>query len=140
MPFSRTDEIVERQSLKQYTKNPITVGQHLRKKRIEAGLLQREVANILQVSEDSITFWENGRSVPQIHHYQRIIQFLGYMPFEIDISTIAGQIRWYRYEHGLSYKAFGKLANFDPATIATWEENKSYPSSKNLKKLQEFIV
>jgi len=61
------------------------------------------------VSEDTITYWENGRAEPQIHLYPKVIEFLRYFPLEIDTSTFGGNIKKYRYRHGLSHKVLGKV-------------------------------
>ena len=136
LPFSHLVKTIERQQVKQ---NPKTIGEHLRVKRLQGHLTQKEVAQLIGVSEDCITFWEKGRSIPQVQYYPAIIQFLDYFPFEIDINIIGGRIKRYRYEHGLSFKKLAKLTGFDPATLARWEESKTLPSSQNLKKLKELI-
>jgi len=119
--------------------SPQTLGEHIRKKRLATGLLQKDVAKEIGVSEDCITFWENGRSIPQVRYYPAIIQFLGYMPFEIAGDTLGGRIRWYRLKQGLSHKRLGKLLSVDASTIRSWEENVTVPNSKNFKKLKELI-
>ena len=45
-----------------YPINPKTIGEHMRKKRMDKRLMQSEVANIIGVSEESIWNWENGRT------------------------------------------------------------------------------
>ena len=44
---------LEKQQLPGYPEFPITVGEHIRKKRMDLGLLQREVAEIIGVTESS---------------------------------------------------------------------------------------
>ena len=63
-----------------YPKQLRTVGDHLRKKRLELGLLQKQVAEQLGVDETTIYKWENHRSAPVIRVLPKIIQFLGYVP------------------------------------------------------------
>lgn len=58
-----------------YPQNPISIGDNIRKKRIELKLLQKDVSKFLGVTEDSITNWEKNRSVPQIHFLPGIINF-----------------------------------------------------------------
>jgi len=71
---------------------PTTVGEHIRKKKMELGLFQTDVARMFNVSAGCITYWENNRSEPQINYYPLIIEFLGYFPLHIDLSTIHGEI------------------------------------------------
>ncbi|MGV3598251.1 MAG: helix-turn-helix domain-containing protein [Bacteroidota bacterium] len=47
---------------------------------MDRNLMQKDVAKLIGVSEDCITYWENGRSNPQIRFTQNIIMFLGYIP------------------------------------------------------------
>lgn len=70
---------------KPYPKELITYGDHIRKKRLDLNLLQKEVAEILHVTEDTITGWESGRSNPMTHYIPRIISFLGYSPISYTI-------------------------------------------------------
>jgi DNA-binding XRE family transcriptional regulator len=51
---------LEKQQLSGYPEFPIIVGEHIRKKRMDLGLLQREVAEIIGVTESSIWNWEHG--------------------------------------------------------------------------------
>nr|WP_317166116.1 helix-turn-helix transcriptional regulator [Sphingobacterium sp. SGL-16] len=103
---------------------PSFLGEHIRKKRIEKGLFQTDLARLFNVTHDCITYWENNRSKPQVQHYPDIIEFLGYFPFELDISTFEGKIKAYRYINGLSQKNFAKNMGIDPATVTRWEEGK----------------
>ena len=45
-----------------YPLNPKTIGEHMRKKRMDKRLMQSEVTNIIGASEESIWNWENGRT------------------------------------------------------------------------------
>ena len=40
-------------------KNPQTLGEKIRNRRLELGLLQKDVANIIGTYEDAVTYWEN---------------------------------------------------------------------------------
>ena len=61
------------------------VGDHIRKKRMDLGLLQREVAEIISVTVSSIYNWEHGTE-PELQYNPSIIKFLGYIPFGNSIS------------------------------------------------------
>jgi len=51
---------LEKQHVPGYPEFPITVGEHIRKKRMDLGLLQKEVSEIIGVTESSIWNWEHG--------------------------------------------------------------------------------
>jgi len=122
-----------------YPENPITFGDHIRKKRMEIKLLQRQVALLIGVTEDCITLWEKNHSIPQIKYYPRIIEFLGYCPFEIDESTFSGRLKSYRLKNGLSNKKLGKNLNVNGSTILAWEGNRSIPNQQHLQNIEAFI-
>ena len=109
---------------KQKILNPKTLGQHLLNKRLESGLLQREVAEILSVSEDTITDWENGRAQAQVKHYPAIISFLGYYPFSHETETYAGKLIQIRYCKGLSVKHCAWLLCISEDAARRWERGK----------------
>jgi len=105
-----------------YPKNPTSIGEHIRKKRMELKLFQKDLAILFGVSEDCITYWENSRSTPQIQYYPALIRFLGYYPFELDLTAFEGRIKAFRYINGLSQKQFATLMKINPRTAQQWEK------------------
>ncbi|WP_367305146.1 helix-turn-helix domain-containing protein [Sphingomonas tagetis] len=63
-----------------YEAEPATLGEHLKKRRLTSGLLQRKVAKLLGVSHTSVLDWEAGKE-PHVRMYPAIIAFLGYEPW-----------------------------------------------------------
>jgi len=115
------------------------LGLHIRKKRLELKLRQVDVANQIGISEDCVTFWENGRSKPQIQHMPKIIAFLGYNPVTYENVTIGGQIKNYRITNGLSHKKLGKILGVDASTIGSWENSKFIHDQRTLIRLNKLI-
>ena len=76
LPFYRMEKRVEKRKPKGYSENPQTIGEHIRKKRIDEGLLQKELATLFGTSVDTITNWENNKYFPQIQFAAKIIAFL----------------------------------------------------------------
>ena len=122
-----------------YPESPKTIGEHIKKKRIELNLFQRDVANILKVSECSITNWEKNRTSPKIQLYPDIIKFLGYFPMEVDTTTIGGQLKAYRYQNGLTQDQMAVIFNVDGSTICSWENEEVKFSSCRLKEIEKII-
>ena len=83
---------LEKQPLPRYPTHPVTVGDHIRKRRMDRGLLQREVAEIIGVTESSVWNWEHGTE-PELHYNPKIIEFLGYIPFDCPDDTV-GRFSW----------------------------------------------
>jgi DNA-binding XRE family transcriptional regulator len=57
-----------------------TIGNHLKKRRLELHLFQADLAAQFGVSEESIYNWENNRNPPARRFIAPIIRFLGYDP------------------------------------------------------------
>lgn len=108
----------------QYTSIPQTLGEHIRKKRIESGHLQREVAALFGISEDSLTYWENHRTKPQVKHYPAIIAYLGYYPFDHETETLAGKLKQIRYMNGYCFGQFADEFKVSVDAAKRWEKGK----------------
>jgi transcriptional regulator with XRE-family HTH domain len=101
----------------------VTIGDHIRKKRLDLNLFQKDVAKLLGVKECTITNWEKNHSQPTIHYLHKIIQFLGYIPFEITGISSGEKIKFYRTIRGISQKNLAREISIDPGTLSRWEKN-----------------
>lgn len=63
------------------SKEPTTLGQHLKKKRFLARIKQSEAAQKLGVSDRTLSLWETDRVYPAWAFQPRLIIYLGYNPF-----------------------------------------------------------
>jgi transcriptional regulator with XRE-family HTH domain len=54
-----------------------TIGDHIRKRRLDLGLLQREVAERVRSDVMTILNWEKNRTKPKARHMPAIRAFLG---------------------------------------------------------------
>jgi transcriptional regulator with XRE-family HTH domain len=117
----------------------VSIGDHLRKKRIEQHLTQLEVSKLLRVEENTICNWEMNQSRPRLYLLPKVIEFLGYKPFDLPEETIGDKIKAYRKEHGLSQRKLAKLLSVDQTTIRDWERNKHKPSKKLFSTISEIL-
>jgi DNA-binding XRE family transcriptional regulator len=62
------------------SQEPKTLGEHIRKCRLERHLLQTELAKRLGVNRVSVQNWERGVYEPNANVIPSIIEFLGYDP------------------------------------------------------------
>jgi transcriptional regulator with XRE-family HTH domain len=99
---------------------PRTWGEHLRRQRILRGLLQREIANEIGVSVETIIHWETGKTEPRVQYIPALIQFLGYSLWEA-ARRPGERFRQMRFALGLTQKVAARLLSVDPATVARWE-------------------
>jgi len=77
LPFTLT---AQKPSEKVYPRDPVTLGDHLKKRSLDLGLFQKDVATTIGVDTATITNWEKGRSQPEIRFTPRVVEFLGYEP------------------------------------------------------------
>lgn len=139
LPFSRRYESVRKPLGIKYMECPVTIGEKMRNRRLELGLLQKDVAVVFEVSEDCIVNWENNRFEPQIRYAPKVIEFLGYNPYSDEVASLGDRIKQYRKEQGLSHKKMGKLLGVDASTIGAWEKTKNLPHHKTLMQLNKLI-
>jgi DNA-binding XRE family transcriptional regulator len=92
-----------------------TIGDHIRARRLDLELEQKEIAKIFSVSPDTITNWELNRHAPGIWLGKKIVAFLGYDPRE-EPQSLAERLLAYRWVHGLRSKDAALRATVDPAT------------------------
>ncbi len=59
----------------------------MNRKRLELGISQAELAQKIGIHAGTIANWEHSRLIPDICHLPRIIEFLGYDPFESGKKT-----------------------------------------------------
>ena len=116
----------------QYAQELRTLGDHLRKRRLELGLFQKHLAEQIEVDETTIYNWERNATSPQIHQLPAVIYFLGYNPLPVP-ETLSDTLRSVRKLQGLTQKEMARRLGIDPTTLARWETGKSRPSRKLLR-------
>ena len=97
-----------------------TMGDHLRKARLDRGLLQKDVAQQIGVAETTVHNWERSRTAPSIRLVPALIKFLGYTPHP-EPSSFSERLIRCRRELGLSRRRFASIVRVDESTLARWE-------------------
>ena len=118
-----------------------TIGDHLRKRRLDLGLLQREVAKEIGVTKCTIQYWETNRVTPALRFRSKIAIFLGY-EYNADskYESSGEKVRAYRERLGLSRKRLASLIGTDRSNITGWETEKHQPTLKSLDLIARFLV
>jgi transcriptional regulator with XRE-family HTH domain len=101
--------------------------------------LQQEVGRIIGADESTVYNWEKGYTVPALWFYPKIIDFLGYIPFEVKPKTLGERLIFYRKVQGISRKKLAKQLGVDPATLARWENEKGQPLKRLLEDIEIFF-
>jgi transcriptional regulator with XRE-family HTH domain len=115
-----------------------TLGDHLRKRRLDLGLLQREVARVMGVSAACVWQWETHYSSVQTHLIPRVIDFLGYAPWEAP-AHFGGWFQMVRLSLGLSRKRLGRRYHIDEATLWRLESGRSWPTRQTAARLRDLL-
>ena len=143
LPFCHVSIKGNRPLPKAYPRELKTIGDHIRKKRLDLKLHQYEVAPIIGVNKTTIFNWERNYSSPKLRHIPKIIEFLGYIPFEVESESLGKRIVNYRRLVGMTQKDLARKLGVDPTTLARWERDEKSPQNKYIEKsivlLRSFI-
>lgn len=100
---------------------------------------QPEVAEIMKVTTDTVTFWENNRNGPTAKFAKAVIDFLGYIPFKSDDLSLGKQFYYARLISGKTQKQVAELIGCDVSNLRQIELDRRKPQTHILKKILGFI-
>jgi transcriptional regulator with XRE-family HTH domain len=123
---------------KGYPNEPNSLGDHIRKKRIDLGLTQAQVAFRIRASKASIVSWEMNRHEPEVRYIPRIVRFLAYFPY-LPTDRFATWLYQCRQCNGYSQENLARVMGSDESTIAGWERAEHLPSRKSFEKLRRIF-
>jgi transcriptional regulator with XRE-family HTH domain len=113
----------------EYPKELKTLGDHLRARRLDLKLLQKDVGQRIGGSVSDVWNWENNRANPVVKFIPAIIAFLGYNPLPKPEAR-SEQLVWYRKGKGWTQRDFAKTLGIDPSTVAGWEREERKSASR----------
>ena len=122
---------------KELTEEPVTLGDHLRRRRLELGLYQKDVAVQIGVTTSTIWNWEHGWTV-ELRFIPRVIEFLGYNPIPCP-SDLLARLAWYKQVNGLTLEQLGAEMGRDSEQLADWLNGRHKPCRRNQKEIEEFL-
>jgi transcriptional regulator with XRE-family HTH domain len=115
------------------------VGDHLKKRRLDLGLLQKDVARQIGTHLATYWNWETGANQPGIRHAPGVISFLGYDPFPAP-QTLGERVRATRRRQGLSHRELAARLGLDPSTVEAWENNQvRRPYPRLVRLFEEYV-
>jgi transcriptional regulator with XRE-family HTH domain len=101
-----------------------TLGDHIRARRLDLRLYQKDVAAQIIRTVDTITNWELNRCQPELQYIPRIIEFLGYDPeADGELQSLGARIKARRRRLGLFHSATCRNARNRPEHLQHWETN-----------------
>ena len=122
-----------------YPAQPKTLGDQLRKKRMDLGLSQRALASQLGVSRTSIENWEGNEVKPARWMMTRIKEFLG-LQISQTPASFAERLTTYRRGLGVSQEALARMIGVHKTTVVRWETGRRHPSKARLQKIGALLT
>jgi transcriptional regulator with XRE-family HTH domain len=138
LPFCHAHLNGSRPLPRAYPQVLLTIGDHLRKRRLDLGLLQREIADKLGVTESTVTNWELNRTTPALRFLPHIITLLAFDP-SAPGGSLGERLRSTRRRVGLSQGRAARLLGVDPGTLSRWERNLRVPTGRYVRSVEFFV-
>jgi transcriptional regulator with XRE-family HTH domain len=108
-----------------YPRELQTLGDHVKKVRLDRGLVQEQVARELGVSVGTVQNWETDHTRVATRSMPQVVAFLGYDPDEESESDHLGErIRALRERQGLSQVALAAKLGLNASTVVAWERGR----------------
>jgi transcriptional regulator with XRE-family HTH domain len=166
LPFCERVVNVERQDISPVwtrswpvSKQPKTIGEHLRKQRFSLGIRQSEAAQRLGVSNKTLSLWECDQVYPAWPQQPAVIDYLGYDPFtnpelgrpkgnETQVVaflaptgslTLGQRIRKQRMELKKNLTECAAELKVSVKTLRGWETDRRQPCFLLQKRVTEFL-
>ncbi|MCL5104880.1 MAG: transcriptional regulator [Armatimonadetes bacterium] len=123
-----------------YPKEVRTIGDHIKKARLERRLPRAGAAKVLGVSMDSIKNWEANITLPSVKLMPKVIEFLGYVPCcNIDSLSEGDRIRTCRKILGLRIREAAEHLGVSMSTLSSWENGRDVKRVGHTNALDRFI-
>ena len=120
MPFSLgVPVILKSLRKKDYSEHSKTLGEHLKKRRRELGLLQREAAGRLGILKETYANWEKGRTAPVASQFRPVAAFLGFDPSPAP-TTLAERLEAKRRATGMTFDQVAAHLGWDQGTLTRY--------------------
>jgi transcriptional regulator with XRE-family HTH domain len=139
LPFCKVALQAQKPLPRAYPKQLKNIGDHLKKRRLDLKLRQEDVAKRLGATSETIRNWEKDRANPSLLFLPKIIESLGYVPFDMQSETLGGLIATYRKLLGLSQKELAHRVGVDPCTVQSWAKGRHKPTGKHLQELHSAL-
>ena len=115
-----------------------TLCSKLKRKRLELGLRQKDVAPRLGISHKTLVDWERDQATPEVAYYPAIVTFLGSEPWAKP-GTFGEKLRAERYRRGWSIAHVAARLGVDEGTFGGWERGTRKPLRRSRRVCDRFL-
>lgn len=123
---------------KDYSEMPQTLGEHLKKRRREQGLLQREAAVMMGVVVGTLINWEKHRTKPVAAQFRPLADFLGYDPTPAP-TTLVERVEAKRRQLGVTLEQVARYLGWDAGSLTRYLNGTWRLSPKRADTLEQFL-
>jgi transcriptional regulator with XRE-family HTH domain len=114
---------------KDYSETPQTLGEHLKKRRRELGMLQRQAAAQMGIAAETLANWEKDKTRPVPSQFRALMEFLGYDPTEAS-NSLSGRFDAKRRSLGVTLDQAAQYLGWDEGSLrrylrGTWRLSRS---------------
>jgi transcriptional regulator with XRE-family HTH domain len=138
LPFCHAELRAPKPKSEHYPKEISTLGDHIRKHRLDHNLMQKQVADQIGVDEATITNWERNAAVPTVRYMPAIFRLLGYDPPPRAVF-LPERLVSARKRLGLSQRRMAEQLGVDPCTLRDWESGQHHPTEDSLKLIMKVL-
>ena len=115
-------------------------GNRLRQIREQQGFTQAEMADVLDVSPNTVSGWESGRIQPTGKNRQKIRELEEKSPGGVAKQEFDGtELREFREQSDLSRADVADLLDVSYASVQNWESGDTNPQGENLRKIRKLL-
>jgi len=136
LPFARITlkALIEKEA----ERPPQSLGEHIRRRRRELGISQRQATKDLGVNDWTVLNWEKGRTAPPIGAIPAILLWLGHDPFPRP-RTLQERMLAARRAAGWTIGEAARQLGVNAATWGDWERTGRVPWRHYQRRLEEFL-
>jgi transcriptional regulator with XRE-family HTH domain len=140
VPFCRqTPLTLKALRAKDYSEAPQTLGGHLKKRRRQLGLLQREAAERMGIGTETYANWEKGKTEPVASQFRPVVAFLGYDPTPAP-STLAERLQAKRRTLGVTFSQVARYLEWNTGTLARYLSGRWRMPPERVKVFETFLA
>jgi transcriptional regulator with XRE-family HTH domain len=115
------------------------LGEHLKKRRRELGLYQREVAARMGIGVETYANWEKSKTEPVTSQFRPLVTFLGYDSTPAP-STLAARLQAKRRALGVTFSQVARYLGWNTGTLARYLSGRWLMPPDRVKVFETFLA